>query len=142
MRKWLSWALFASKVVLNTALAVFGTAVITHTVAKLIPPQSISDVVVREWASSLVGAAILGWLVKKTPLGDTARWAFAFPLGIFLIRIVFLSRYGEFTEHFLHLLGYRCDLEVNLCRDFIAFTLPLLRGCAYSAASRLALTKS
>ena len=55
-------------------VAVIGTAMITTSFGKLFHPRSVAGVIAREWAMSIVCAAVIGLLMYRTWRWRPAIW--------------------------------------------------------------------
>lgn len=129
-------------VVLNTLIAVFGTAAIETRIPHAIP-HSGSDVIWREWITSTIVAALLGVVASHYRTSKTAGWAWLIPAGVFAFSVV-VYLFGRNIRFWGHFSGYDCaiTLEESDCHGFLSITVPLIRGTSYSAAAYFALRLS
>ena len=126
-------------VVLNTLIAVFGTAVVETKIPHAVP-HSGADVIWREWITSTIIAALLGVLASHYRTSKTARWAWLIPAGVFAFTAL-LYLFGRNIRFWSHFSGYECavGLEEADGHAFLSITVPLLRGVSYPAAALFAL---
>jgi len=125
--------------VLNTLIAVFGTAAIESRLPHAVP-HSGADVIWRVWITSIAIATLLGVFAARFRTSKSAGWAWLIPGGVFAF-IALLYLFGRNTRFWTHFSGYDCavGLQGADCNDFLSVTAPLIRGLSYSAAARLAL---
>jgi hypothetical protein len=125
------------RVAVNTAIAVFGTAVVESPLARAFRPHSGFDVIRREWITSLVLAEPLGFFVQCSWKGGAARWSWIIPSVFFFPWVLLHLPTGHAVSRFS---GYDCATQLGGlgCRDFLVFTIPFVRGVAYSAMAVLA----
>src|SRR5215472_13316546 len=123
---------------LNTTIAVFGPVILETRIRPLFHPQSGADVVWRELALSIVFAASLGLLAMRFRTRSAAKSAWVIPAVWFSIRSLAYTFTGS-GAFFSHFSGYDCEVGLNPldCADLFGFTVPLLRGVAYSGTARL-----
>jgi len=126
-------------VVLDTLIAVLGTAALESSIPHRVA-HSGADIILRAWITSAVIASLLGVLATRYRASKTGVWAWLLPGAMFAFgALLYLSgRRSGFTNQFS---GYNCaiGLEKSDCNDFIIFTLPFIRGAAYSTAALLTL---
>jgi hypothetical protein len=121
-----------------------GPVILEQPLYRLIPTNSAAGVIVKEWALSILLAGGLGFLAYRTLRTKTARiiWIlfflwFAFGvaahLGVSNHQVSVGSLWGQFS-------GIECAVSLrNLdCQTFFLFTIPFVRGVAYSSGAVLA----
>jgi len=138
--------------VLNTLAAIIGTAVLESSAYAIWRPtaaalhlNSVAVITSTEWVFSIAFAGLIGFFVWRRWQTGTAKWVWLLPLVWFLFRAFpfILAAHSAFsdTTAWEHFSGGDCGLRIDGCRDFLVFTIPLVRGIAYSlgayAAGRL-----
>jgi hypothetical protein len=128
-----TWATVA----VNTLIAVFGTAVAESPVAHVFRPQTGLGVIRREWITSVVVAGALGFLVQRSLKVGGGKWSWILPSVFFLLGVLLDFRSSAALGLFS---GHDCAMDLGSigCRDFLLFTVPFIRGLAYSAGAVLA----
>jgi hypothetical protein len=128
-------------VVLNTLVALIGPALVSSIFPPFHPHTGLG-IIEKAWITSIVFAGFLGVVAVRAVLlnaANTAEWAWVIPAVIFLWRglIYTLTKGTGFATHFS---GYDCAIgpQKHDCTEFLAVTIPLVRGLSYSAAARLA----
>ena len=128
--------------VIDTATAVIGPAVIETSIRRLFLPHSIPAIVLKEWCLSITLAAVMGWLMYRTWQSSTAQWIWV--LAVLWFSFGALAFFGGphessvfFTGSTLwsNFSGIDCAGHPASCRDFFAFSVPLIRALSYSAAA-------
>lgn len=125
-------------IVSSTAIALFGTAVLESSLVGRFHPHTSSGVIWREWIASVVLAALLGFLVQRSWKGSVATLSWVIPSVSFLAGVLMHFGAGHIVRRFS---GYDCANEAGVpsCNAFLLFTVPLLRGVAFSIAAIIAL---
>jgi len=126
-------------VVLDTLIAVFGTAALESSIPRPVP-HSGADVIWRVWITSSVIATLLGVLATRYRASKTGIWAWLLPSVLFAFGAVLYvgGRRLGFVNQFS---GYDCaiSLQKSDCNQFFIFTIPFIRGAFYSIAALLTL---
>jgi predicted MFS family arabinose efflux permease len=124
-------------IVLNTAIALFGTAAVESFLARFFHAQSGFDVIRREWILSIGIAGALGYTVQRIWRNAATRWSWIIPSLVFLPWFILHIPGGHVVPLFS---GYGCAVQLRglSCIEFFRFTVPFVRGIAYSATSLLA----
>lgn len=130
IKKIRAWAV----VVVNTLVAVFGTAIFESPLARAVHPHTGFGILGREWITSIVVAGALGFAVERYWKSAGARWSWILP-SLPFVAMALIGRHAVGRVS-----GYSCavDLGGPDCWDFLMFTVPFVRGVAYSAAAVLA----
>ena len=133
LKKIRTWAV----VVVNTLIAVFGTAILESPLARVIHPHTGLGVIWREWIISIVVAGGLGFAAARHWRSGGAKWSWILPSVFFVSMVLIGLGSGHGTARFS---GYNCAAELGGpdCWLFFACTVPFVRGIAYSAAAVLA----
>jgi len=128
-------------VVLNTLAALLGPVVLSSSLPPFHPHTGLG-IIQKAWITSIVFAGFLGVVAVRAVrlnAAKTAEWAWVIPAVIFSWTALSytLTRSTGFAPHFS---GYDCaiGLQKHDCTEFLAVTIPLVRGLSYSAAARLA----
>ena len=125
--------------------AVVVPAILEGSVWRLIPVHSVAAVVVKEWCLSLPCAAFMGFMMYRFWRTGTSKWVWIFPALWFGLKAIPYatepnthSVLSENSGFWFHFSGAACAAEISNCRDFYAFTVPLIRALSYSGAALLA----
>ena len=138
---------FISFVVANVVIALLGTAISATAVGKLIRAHSLSGVLWKEWALSLVCAFFLGFAVRRLWNTSAAKWTWILPSLWFLFRLVpvlLSSGNQSVLAHkngiWFQLSGLGCEFGMRAldCLNFFVFTIPFIRAVAYSLGAYVA----
>ena len=122
-------------------VAVIGTAIITTSFGKLFHPRSVAGVIAREWAMSIVCAAVIGLLMYRTWRWRPAIWVWIIPAVWFAFGTLMIwpsahrqSVLGPGGGLWYEISGSACvnGIRDMGCRTFFAFTIPFVRAMAYS----------
>jgi hypothetical protein len=131
--------------ILDLLGAVVVPAMLEGTVWRLIPVHSVAAIVVKEWCLSLPCAAFMGFMMYRFWRSGTSKWVWVLPALLFALwAIPYATRshtHSVFLENsgfWFHFSGAACAADVSNCRDFYAFTVPLVRALSYSGAALLA----
>jgi len=124
-----------SNVVLDTLIAVLGSAALESSIPRLVP-HSGAQVIWRAWIMSIVIASLLGVLATRYRASKTGVWAWLIPAGVFVFSAL-LYAFSRSTGFATHFSGYDCAtrLEKSDCNEFFIVTVPFIRGVAYSIAA-------
>ncbi len=130
-------ASFCAAVFLSTLFAVFGTAAVDAIFSRLYRPHSGTTAIVKAWSLDSTVAAVLGLILRYSRKDRMGTWAWLIPTTILICKA--LSYTSSFDAFFAHFSGRDCGIELQgiSCTDFFIFTIPFIRGVAYSLASRL-----
>jgi len=119
---------------LNLANAIFGPGVME---LAILPNIGFSRSVVawqaRAWLFSISMAALLGYFTARKWSPRTALWVWTLPVATLAIGGVTLASAGiSFWRQFI---APDCLNDLQSCREFLTYTIPAVRGVAYSAAA-------
>ncbi len=126
---------FGGILILNTCVALFGTAVLETEIGGMFHPHSIAGVLWKVWSLDVLGAAIIGFFMWRTWKTEATKWTWVLPALWFGLRFITSRGNGGIWSHFS---GADCSNGARSpgCADFFAFTIPFVRGVAYSAGAR------
>jgi hypothetical protein len=124
---------FCGALILNTFVALIGTAVLETTVGKAFRPHSLAAILWKEWSLSLLCAVLIGFGMWRTWRMSASKWTWILPgvwFGLRFVQVVFFVRGGIWSQFS----GTDCENGVHAfgCWNFFAFTIPFIRGVAYS----------
>ena len=134
---------FVVYVVADSVAAIFGTTLVSHTLAKFLRAGSAGGVILREWVLSILIAGLLGALIAAYRKSNTSIWAWVLPGLAFLLRaLLYVTRWR--TAFFATFSGYECaiSLQQHDCQDFFVFSVSLIRAASYSAGAWLVMNFS
>lgn len=89
-------------------------------------------------------AAFMGFMMFRSWRSATEKWVWILPALWFAFRAL---PYAALHSHsvlsqdqgfWFHFSGAACGADISNCRDFYAFSVPLIRTLSYSAAAMLA----
>jgi hypothetical protein len=136
---------------LNSSAAIIGTAILASSgyaiwrpIAAALHLNSFAVITSTEWIFSIVCAGLIGFFVRRRWRTDTAKWVWLLPLLWFSLRAIpfIFASHSIFTgtSAWQRFSGGDCSvgLPTDGCRDFLVFTIPLVRGIAYSLAAYVA----
>ncbi len=134
---------FCGALILNSFVAIIGSAVLENTMGKAFRPQSLAAILWKEWSLSLLCAALLGFFILRTWRMSAAKWTWILPSVWFGLRLVLalLVRVGQgiFTGESIwsQFSGTDCvnGMRSIGCRNFFLFTIPFIRGVSYSGGA-------
>src|SRR5258708_57634 len=134
------WSYFA-----NLAIALSVPVPIDHLLSVAYHLKSISAIIWREWAISILCSGITGFLASKRLNGTMAKWVWVFPSLILAYRV---TAYLSMTDYFSvastlkHFSGAECHsgTQASGCRDFLVFTVIAVR--AFSSSPRASLSNT
>ena len=136
---------FCGALILHTIVALIGTAILEGATAKAFRPQALAGVLWKEWALSLLCAAVIGFFMWRTWRVSAAMWVWVLPSVWFSLAFVL----ALFTSHGRSVLvgggllsqfsGMGCEAGERAlgCRNFFVFTIPFIRGVSYSVGAYL-----
>lgn len=131
---------------LHSILALLGPAFIESVINKFVRASSATEIVMRAWIVGILCAFLTALFMATALRSRTALWVWILPLCWFAVGVLGASSgYGQgvlrgsLTAHFS---GLSCatTLDQKACRDFFAFTIPLVRSIAYSAGAFLSIS--
>jgi len=129
--------------VLDTILAVFGTATIEGALYRAIPAHTISAILWKEWCLDITCAALIGFLMYRTWESTSTKWIWVLPalwlgLGV-LVRIPrhlagTLYEDSAFDYFLAQFSGSDCKSGSRSpgCQNFFVFSIPFVRAVFYS----------
>jgi hypothetical protein len=130
--------------ILDLLGAVIVPAILEGAVWRILPAHSLITVVVKEWCLDLAVAAFMGSMMYRVWRSGTSKWAWTLPALWFAFRAVpyaahshpesVLSHDASWWAHFS---GGSCASPAMDCRDFFAFSVPLIRSISYSVAASI-----
>ena len=136
---------FCGALILNTIVALIGTAVLESTIGKAFRSQTLAAVLWKEWTLSLLCAAFVGFFIWRTWRVSAAMWVWVLPsiwFGLHLVLALSASR----SESVLVAGGLWSQVSGTTCKDgvralgcwkFFVVTIPFIRGVAYSVGAYL-----
>ena len=140
---------FVAFIAANLLFALIGTAIFETTAGKFFQPRTLTEILWKEWTLSVVCASFLGFGVHRGWKNAAAKWTWILPSLWFLIRFVpallsgasksvFGFQYPN-TSLWFQFSGLGCKEGSRAlgCMNFLIFTIPLIRGFAYSFGSYL-----
>jgi hypothetical protein len=125
---------------LDTLVAIFGTAVLESPIYKIIPTHSILGVVCKVWILSILIAAFTGFFMFRTWRSGTAKLAWILPTLCFCFAAISSLETGSpLRSLWFNFSGVGCEggRHEIACLDFLMFTTTFLRGLSYSVAAAL-----
>jgi hypothetical protein len=138
---------FAGGLVLNICIALFCTPVLEAGIGKMFHPHSLAGLLWKWWTLDLLCAAGLGFSISRLWRSGNAVWTWVLPVVWFAFRFVPMALSGgnqsvlvghnvwsQFSGN-----GCASGMQSLACRNFFLFTLPLIRGIAYSLGAFLSL---
>jgi hypothetical protein len=138
---------FLGALMLSTLLALFGTAAVASPISRALHPHTIAGVVEREWILSIVVAAGLGFFTWRSWKFAASRWVWLLPALWFGFRFILAvsepSYHSVLVVHkslWSRFSGLECaeGLRAPGCLNWFLFTLPFIRGAAFSIGAWLA----
>jgi hypothetical protein len=131
--------------VLDLLGAVIVPAIFEGEIWRLVHVHSPWAVIVKEWCFDLTVAAFMGFMMFRAWRSETSKWAWTLPALWFAFRAIpyaarvhpssIFSANQSFLAHFF---GGSCTSQEMDCRDFFAFSVPLMRSISYSLAALFA----
>lgn len=130
--------------VLDLLGAVLVPTILEGSVWRIIPLRSFTGILVKEWTLDLAVAAFMGSMMYRAWRSKTSQWVWVLPVLWFALRAIpyaagsdrgsVLSRDAGWWAHFS---GASCASPSMDCRDFFAFSVPLIRSVSYSVAASI-----
>ncbi len=128
---------FAGLVSLHFLFALIGTEIVETIINKAFHLNPLAALVWKEWALSIICAALIGFGMWRTWRNDAAKWAWLLPAVWFGDRL--LSLYAKVHCSpwlWFQLSGMGCNGTESIeCINFVVFTVPFVRGLAYSVGA-------
>ena len=123
--------IFCGILILNIFVELLGTELLVTEIGAMFHPQSIADVLWKTWSLNLLGAASIGFFMWRTWKTEATKWTWVLSALWFGLSFVTFKGNGGIWSHFS---GADCvgGVRSSGCTDFFAFTVPLVRGVAYS----------
>lgn len=120
---------FLALLLINAVIAVVGTAVLESPLYRFLPPAStISAVLWKESVTSFLVAFLIGLGISRLWRIEAAKWTWIPTSLLFMFGVVW-------TSHGTHVFGSvlpGSSLGPPEIRSFFSFTVPCIRGAAYS----------
>jgi hypothetical protein len=129
---------FSGLLVIHAVLAIFGTAIVDGALRWAIPPHSVTAVIWRECVTSILGAASLGFSLWRIWPNPGAKWAWVIPAAWFTCGLLFIAGgLAGPSDIFNHFSGFvfKNNSGAEDVLTFSMFTIPFLRGVAYSVGA-------
>jgi hypothetical protein len=122
---------FFGLLLVNVAVAVFGTAILDTAIGEAFHPHSLGAILWKEWSLSIVCAAVIGMGMWRTWRSHVAYWTWVLPALCFGLKFVFAIGKGSLLFQFS---GEACVLGVRPigCINWFVFTIPFIRSVFYS----------
>ena len=119
---------FLGLLLLNVFVAVIGTAVLDTGFRNAIPPHTMSAVLWKETALSIICASFIGFGMWHSWRSEPAKWTWVIPSLWFVLGLLAIGHgiWGRLSVSSASCLG------AAEMRSFFAFTIPLIRAVAYS----------
>ena len=129
---------FCGLLLLNAAVALFGSAIFETTVGKLIPAHSLNAVLWKQWTLSIMCAAFIGFGMWWRWRSSAVKWTWVLTSVWFAFR--FLPAAIASGHLWFQFSGTGCGESVGPleCLNFFVFTIPFIRGIAYSLGAYVA----
>jgi len=111
-----------------------------YVASHLYPLHSVTAVTQKAWAVSIFVPGIAGFIAAKKWNNRAAMWIWVFPFLIFSVRMISVaSSLPGISATLTHFSGAECIYGVRAygCRDFLVFTIMLVRTLAFSAGAGL-----
>ena len=124
----------------SLAFALSAPVPVDHLLSVVYHLHSVTAVTRREWAVSIFIPGIAGFIAAKKWNNRAAMWIWVFPFLIFAVRLVSIaSSVPGISATLAHFSGAECIYGVRSsgCRDFLVFTIALVRTLAFSAGAGL-----
>lgn len=137
---------FLGAFVLSTLVALFGTAAVGLPISRALRAHTIAGIVGREWILSIVVAAGLGFFTWRSWKFAASRWVWVLPTlwfaFWFILAVSEPSYHSVFVSKNLwtRFSGLECAEGPRApgCMNWLIFTLPFVRGAAFSIGAWLA----
>ena len=127
---------FGGLLLINVVVAIIGTAILETSIGRLFPAHSVVTVLWKEWILSLTCAASIGFWMWHRWRSDAAKWTWVLPAVWFGVKFLLAIGSGAVGFQFF---GTGWADGNRLARwNFSLFTIPVVRGVAYSLGAYLA----
>lgn len=113
-------------------IAAFAQLPVLFALSIVIRSKTLNAILVRESLSSLLIAALLGFLVYAIWKSDTAKWVWTIGVLIFAVRAISLA--GSPHGIWFQMSGEACTVGTRMvgCMNYFIFTTAALRAVGYS----------
>ncbi len=129
--------------VLDTILAVYGTAISEGPFYRAIPAHTISIILWKSWYLDIAFATLIGFLMYRTWKSNSTRWVWVLPALWFGLGVLVrgsrplpsaLYEDSPFEYFWTQFSGIDCKNGTKSlgCMKFFLFSVPLVRGISYS----------
>ena len=137
---------FVGAMLLNTAIALLFTPVSEAGIAKMFHPPSLARLLLQWWILDFMCATGLGFSISRLWRNKSATWTWVLPVLWFAFGFLVAALSGRnqsiLVNHSIwsQFSGSDCinGLRSIGCRNFVLFTLPLVRGVSYSLGAYIA----
>jgi hypothetical protein len=127
---------FGGLLVINVVVALIGPAILETAIGRVFPAHSLVTVLWKEWILSITCAASIGFWMWHMWRSDAAKWTWVLPAVWFGVKFLLAIGSGEVGFQFS---GTGWVNGNRLARwNFLLFTIPFVRGFAYSLGAYLA----
>jgi hypothetical protein len=134
---------FGGILILNTFVAVLGTAALEGEIGSAIHPRSISGLLWKWWSLDLICAALLGFLVWRKWKMQASTWTWVVPAAWFGLRITFALLSPENQSVLAAGHGFWYQFSGADCQNGYragsgcvnSFTAPCVRSVSYSISA-------
>ena len=127
---------FLALVLINAVIAVVGTAVVESSLYRFLPrANTISAVLWKESVTSFLVAGLLGLVIAQLWRTEAAKWTWILTSLLFMFGVVWTSQ----GTHVFGSVLPDSSLGPAEIRSFFSFTVPLIRGAAYSLGALVSL---
>jgi hypothetical protein len=122
---------FFGLLVINTVVAVIGTAILTTAIGQAFHPHSLGAILWKEWSLSIGCAGVIGFGMWRTWRSRVAHWTWVLPALWFGVKFIFAIGQGPLLFKFS---GEACVDGVRPvgCINWFAFSIPFVRSVFYS----------
>jgi len=127
---------FGGLLLVNLAVAVIGTAILTTELQRVIPSHSFTAIIWKEFIFSIVCAAFIGFGVWRTWRNSAAKWTWILPAIWFAFGYLTIAGHSDAWGR-LSGFGAGSILSAPDVRRFFLFTVPLVRAVSYSVGAYL-----
>jgi hypothetical protein len=137
--------IFAGALILNTCIALFCTPLLEAGIGKIFHPHSLAGVLWKWWTLDFLCAAGLGFSISRLWKTKATTWTWVIPALWFALKFVPAALSGENQSVLVgrsvwsQFSGGECisGWQSLGCRNFLLFTLPLVRGVSYPMGAYL-----
>src|SRR5271156_6345342 len=119
---------FGGLLLVNLGVALIGTAILDTALWRVVPSHSVAAIVRKEFISSIVCAAFIGFGMWRT---SAAKWTWVLPVVWFVFGCLTIAGHGDVWGR-LSGFGSGSVLSPPDVMSFILFTVPLVRAVSYS----------